>query len=176
MTNTPEELSAEWKALKTEMLACNRRELRALGKLVRDLLLEVHPTSPTLRGRCYTATGLLLNALISLHPPLNPRFQDGWILPPGQEKVPKQNNHGWIALTLDHEEYILDVTLTQFEPLLGRRIPPVLLLKRERAEQVFFYRDPEPSARTVARALYASMWRRIALDKRFGWSNEEDFL
>lgn len=153
-----------------------------VSQIVRQILVESSPDVPDLRGRCYVASVLLVNALSMLLPQSAPIAMTGWVLPDGHDKKRGQNNHGWVLVHLDGEPYFLDVTLTQFASVLGNPIPPIVLIPYEEAKNRFHLVDPEPvqesqeystafiRAVSDGSLLMAEMWRRLCqAEIGFAW-------
>lgn len=110
--------------------------VRVAGQ-IRQILLREFPEWPNLKNQCKRA-GILLDLYRKRHH--SSWYPTAGFITKDLDTNDHQRGHVWTIVHHDHQQYILDVTITQFEEYLKLPVPSVVFMPWRDAQILYGYR------------------------------------
>lgn len=108
------------------------RQVFDVADAVRDALLKAYPDRPKMEECCRQASSIIYGILLISE--VDAFLKEG-IIEINDSVLP----HCWLELFFNGDEFILDVTLTQFEEQFGQTLPDTVFMIKEDAEMTYGY-------------------------------------
>lgn len=108
------------------------KDILDIGTEVRSSLLKEYPEKTELEGCSKIASSVIFGLLIL-------KDYDVFLHSGNINLDGNHHEHNWVEVYLDGEEFILDVTLTQFVKKLGREIPDIIFAPKEEVVALYGY-------------------------------------
>jgi len=108
------------------------RQVFVVADAVREALLKAYPDRPKLESCCRQASSVIFG--IMLVSEVDAFLKEGVVEINGSE-LP----HCWLELFFNGDDFILDVTLTQFEEQYSQTLPETVFMIKEDAEMTYGY-------------------------------------
>lgn len=114
----------------------NKGLIQRIGNEIRELLIEEFPDSPSLERQCKRASILFAEVCKKLD--IQVSIFSGYISNPG-EAVDRERGHIWNVIQYGDDTWLVDLTLSQFSPYLGRDVADVFATSASNKEDTYMY-------------------------------------